>query len=114
MSQQLIAILMIGLGIGWLAGLSVSPVVGTVLASLLGVAGGIVAAARSLPAEASAASFLSGVDARPAAVLVLGIALGVAGLSSVKGFKEFYGDSMVVDSAIGDVPTLVTSSDHAE
>ena len=74
--MQWISIIAVGVGIGWLAGLSASPVVATVLASLLGVAGGIVAGARSLPDEGSASSSLSHLDARPAAALVLAIAVG--------------------------------------
>ncbi|GAB4267534.1 MAG: hypothetical protein Kow0092_20920 [Deferrisomatales bacterium] len=76
---QLLSILVVGAGVGWLAGLSVSPVIATVLASLLGVAGGIVAGARGSAGDAPEATRgegLSRFDARPAAVLVLGIALG--------------------------------------
>lgn len=75
---QLLSLLIIGLSIGWLAGLSVSPVIATILSSLVGIAGGIVAGARSLSRENSSGSSpvsLAQVDARPAALLVLGIAL---------------------------------------
>jgi hypothetical protein len=76
--MQLLSVLVIGLGVGWLAGLSVSPVIATVLASLVGVAGGIAAGVRSVSRDADAGtgpSRAAQVDARPAAVLVLGIAL---------------------------------------
>lgn len=75
---QLLSLLIIGLGVGWLAGLSVSPVIATILASLVGIAGGIAAGARSVSRAASEATVpasIASMDARPAAVLVLGIAL---------------------------------------
>lgn len=75
---QLLSLLITGLSIGWLAGLSVSPVIATILASVVGIAGGIVAGARSLSRDDSGGSQTGGlaqIDARPAAVLVLGIAL---------------------------------------
>jgi hypothetical protein len=75
---QLVSVLVIGIGIGWLSGLSVSPVIGTVLASLVGVAGGIVAGVRSIartPAEHGNVTPVS-VDARLAALLVFGISVG--------------------------------------
>jgi hypothetical protein len=70
---------MAGLGIGWLSGLSVSPVIATVLASLLGIAGGLVAGVRASGANSgdkASADRLSAVNAIPAAVLILGIAVG--------------------------------------
>lgn len=80
--MQLFAVLIIGLGIGWLAGLSVSPVIATVLASLVGIAGGLVAGLRGAGGKTNIDSARVGhstIDARPAAVLVLGIALGAPG-----------------------------------
>ena len=79
MLVQVGSLFVIGAGVGWLAGLSVSPVIATVLASLVGVAGGIVAGARSLGTESEASGGKVGAawaDARPAAVLVLGIVIG--------------------------------------
>jgi len=76
---QFLAVLVMGLGIGWLAGLSVSPVIATVLASLMGVGAGLVAGLRgagSGTGDTASRSGLSVIDARPAAILVLGIALG--------------------------------------
>jgi hypothetical protein len=69
-----------GLGIGWLVGLSASPVVSGVIASLLGVAAGVVTTFRGT-SESSAKSVVT--DARPVALLVVGIALGAsAGLTA--------------------------------
>jgi len=73
--MHFLSFLVIGLGVGWLSGLSVSPVIGTVLASLVGVAAGVVTGLKSVPADEGAARTLA-VDARPAAILVLGVALG--------------------------------------
>jgi len=70
---QALAVLVTGLGIGWLVGLSASPVVSGVIASLLGVAAGVVTAFRGVSAS-SAKSVLA--DARPVALLVVGVALG--------------------------------------
>ena len=76
---QILAILVAGLGIGWLSGLSVSPVIATVLTSLVGIAGGLVAglrAASSNPGNTNAPDRPSVINAIPAAVLILGIAVG--------------------------------------
>jgi hypothetical protein len=70
---QAIAVFVSGLGIGWLVGLSASPVVSGVIASLLGVAAGVVTTFRGASAS-SAKSFIT--DARPVAILVVGVALG--------------------------------------
>ncbi len=71
-TPQALAVLVSGLGIGWLAGLSASPVVSGVIASLLGVAAGVVTTFRSASAS-SAKSVVA--DARPVALLVVGVAL---------------------------------------
>ncbi len=77
---QAISLFLVGMGIGWLAGLSVSPVISGVLACLLGIAGGIVAGMRSVatgePEEAPNRKIGKWIDARPAALLVMGVALG--------------------------------------
>lgn len=76
---QLMSVLVIGLGIGWLAGLSVSPVIATVLTSIVGIGGGLVVGLRSAGSDSgdtTSRTGLSAVDAIPAAVLVLGISLG--------------------------------------
>ena len=72
-TTQALAVLVSGLGIGWLVGLSASPVVSGVIASLLGVAAGVVTTFRGASAS-SAKSFVT--DARPVAILVVGVALG--------------------------------------
>ena len=70
-----------GLSIGWLSGLSVTPVISAVLASLLGIAGGVAgglklfrAKSPSPPEKTSDAK--QGVDAIPIGLLALGIAVG--------------------------------------
>lgn len=73
---QALSVLAMGLGIGWLVGLSLSPVVGSVIASLLGVGGGLVVGWRSTKGGTG-----GGIDARPAALLILGVAVAAtAGL----------------------------------
>jgi hypothetical protein len=75
---QMLSILIIGLCVGWLGGLSVSPVVATIIASIVGIAGGVVAGIRAVsrdhPADGSR-SVVGNAEARPAAVLALGIAI---------------------------------------
>lgn len=71
-----IAVLIVGLGIGWLAGLSASPVISGVLASLLVVAGGLIVGRvenKELPVPAGSQAKV------PLAILVVGIALGSTG-----------------------------------
>lgn len=73
---QVLYIVIVGLGIGWLIGLSASPVVAAVVSTLLGVGAGAATGYHSIrradQAEESATSML---DARPAAFLVIGIAV---------------------------------------
>lgn len=74
---QVLAIVMLGLSIGWLTGLSVSPVVGSVIAGLLGLLGGLGAGGNAI------ASILGNartdntrlVDLRPVALLAVAIAV---------------------------------------
>ena len=76
---QTIYVLIVGMGIGWLSGLSVSPVIAGVLTSIMGIAGGVVAGLKSMAKDGASAgggrASISQIDALPAAVLVLGIAL---------------------------------------
>jgi hypothetical protein len=69
---QICALLIAGFGIGWLAGLSLSPVVGTVLGAIVSVVGGVVAGLASAANDPARQR----VNAWPAALLVLGIAVG--------------------------------------
>jgi hypothetical protein len=69
---QIFALLLAGAGVGWLAGLSVSPVATTLLAALMSAVGGVVAGFASAGSDSSRER----VDAWPAAALVLGVALG--------------------------------------
>lgn len=75
---QAIAVLVIGLGVGWLSGLSVSPVIDHVLGALLGLGAGLVAALRMFAVAAPQRQEVSRsqVDAFPAALLIAGIAIG--------------------------------------
>jgi hypothetical protein len=75
---QAVSVLVIGIGLGWLAGLSVSPVVGGIITSLLGIAAAVVTGLHAIRFDRGARqgdSSTPRVDARPAALLVLGIAL---------------------------------------
>jgi hypothetical protein len=74
----------IGGAVGWLAGLSVSPVANTVIGALLGLIGGLGAGTMVLASAglmrrsaAAPAGTPSGVDLRPIAVLALAIAVAV-------------------------------------
>ena len=72
-------ILVVGLGVGWLTGLSTSPVIAGVLSSIMGVAAGVVAGLKSIgrssPSASRGQNDQNMVSALPAALLVLGIAL---------------------------------------
>jgi len=76
---QAIYVLIVGMGIGWLSGLSVSPVIAGVLTGIMGIAGGIVAGLRSIAKDGVSAgkneTAITQIDTLPAALLVLGIAL---------------------------------------
>ena len=70
---QIISIAVTGLGIGWLVGLSISPVIAGVIASLLGIAG---SAATVIRGNLSGKLTIGSFDARPIAILVVGVAIG--------------------------------------
>jgi hypothetical protein len=75
---QNLSILVLGAGIGWLSGLSISPVIEHVITALIGLAGGVVTgiySVRSRVASSSEANTPS-VSALPAALLVVGMAVG--------------------------------------
>lgn len=76
---QAIYVLIVGMGIGWLSGLSVSPVIAGVLTGIMGIAGGVVAGLKSIAKDGASAgsnkAAKTQIDALPAALLVLGIAL---------------------------------------
>ena len=72
---QIISLAVIGLGIGWLVGLSISPVIAGVIASLLGIAG---SAASVFGGISSGKITVGPVDARPIAILVVGVAIGAS------------------------------------
>ena len=60
-----------GLGVGWIMGLSLTPVVGTVLTSILGVVAGVVSGISVFDDERT-----KFIDAWPLALLVVGVAVG--------------------------------------
>lgn len=76
-ARQAISIFIMGIGIGWLTGLSVSPVVSGVIASLLGIGSGALLGIRAIRGgdDQKTAGQLHAVDCFPAALFVLGIAL---------------------------------------
>lgn len=84
---QNMALFLVGAGIGWLVGNSASPVVGGVVTSILGIVAGGLAAAQGagklLPFNDvdTAPTF----DARPLAVLVIGLAISATAGLYVKG-----------------------------
>ena len=72
-----IALWMAGAAVGWLTGLSVSPVLATVLASALGLLAGVVTTVRSLRRARNRPHAIMRLPlAIPAAILMLGIAIG--------------------------------------
>ena len=80
-ATQILAVIAIGLGIGWLAGLSMSPVVSGLIASLMALASGVVIALRGVKMP-NGKSLVN--DARPLALLVVGVALGATGGVAVR------------------------------
>ena len=88
MWPQFLSLIAIGASVGWLAGLSVSPVAGTVIGGLLGLVGGlgagamlwgpdrVLAALRDRGATAAEPAARP-IDLRPAAVLALAVAAAV-------------------------------------
>ncbi|MCW5983140.1 MAG: hypothetical protein KIT09_33935 [Bryobacteraceae bacterium] len=66
------AVLLAGLGVGWITGLSVSPVVATVLSSIIGIVAGGAAGLAALDDKAVPKR----VNAWPIAILVLGVSIG--------------------------------------
>ena len=89
---QILSVIIASLGIGWLSGLSVSPVIATFLASLVGIGGGLVTGLRTVNASSeneSSSNGLSAVNVIPSAVLIFGIALG-APLGIVAGTHQLF------------------------
>lgn len=87
---KLISLLIVGLGIGWLIGLSVSPVVSIVLTSVVGSAAAIAAVLSGIDDRSATAGNESGrsqrtygVNPLPLAVLIVGVVVGsVIGISA--------------------------------
>lgn len=77
--SQGISVLFTGLGIGWLAGLSVSAVAPSIIASLMGLSAGLVTGLQSIHSKQnSGLGKLSKtyINAWPVALLVIGISIG--------------------------------------
>ena len=105
---QICALLIAGFGIGWLAGLSLSPVVSTLLAGIMSVVGGVVAGLASAGSEVARPR----VNAWPAAILVLGVAMGSpAGI--VARSHNLFGRATVEAAAVAkpEAATVAKSSD---
>jgi hypothetical protein len=82
-SRNAFAIGITGLCVGWLVGLSVSPVIGTVLGSIMAIAAAAVSVLAGLDPAGSdeKPTRFHGMDGTPLMLLVLGLALGAtAGL----------------------------------
>lgn len=87
-----IALLICGLGIGWLLGLATTPVLSIVLTSVIAAVAAVAAVLMRLPKESSAkgpepaskpASLARGATAIPLAIIVFGLAIGApAGLTA--------------------------------
>lgn len=73
-----VAIVVSGAGIGWLLGLSASPVLHIVIASIMAIAGGVVATLANPPGRDDASTMARTLGASPAplALLLAGIAVG--------------------------------------
>lgn len=86
-SQQWVAIMAIGASVGWLIGHSASPVLAGVITSLLGIVVGIVTVLQSVGQKIQTDFIRTAVDARPAAVLVVAIALAATAGMTVKAHR---------------------------
>jgi hypothetical protein len=93
------ALLITGFGIGWLAGLSLSPVIGTILAGIMGAASGVVAAVASVGSDI----LRRRVNAWPAAVLVVGVVVG-SSTGIVARSRNLFG-SAVIGEQVESVPS---------
>jgi hypothetical protein len=73
---QFFSVFVIGASIGWIAGLTVAPVTVTILTSILGLATGVVVGLQTLQRKNDSSEQKDYfIDARPAALLILGIAI---------------------------------------
>jgi hypothetical protein len=79
----------IGAGVGWLVGHSASPVIAGVIASLLGLGAGLVTGLRSIrhPDRTAERGVTAAIDAGPAAVVVLAIALAATAGMTVRAHR---------------------------
>ena len=91
---QWLSYLAIGFGAGWITGLSVSPVVNSLVGAVLGLAGGVLATVGSVKSPENLS------DARPLAIMVVGLIVGTSTGITVRthGLLETT-DSSVVSEA---------------
>lgn len=96
-----LSLIIIGFGVGWLAGLSVSPVVSTIITSLVGVVITLISALSGLkaletPSEKEKSHSRWQVDPVPIAFLVGGIVIGsIAGISART--QDWFGSDVQTD-----------------
>jgi hypothetical protein len=115
--RQGLYICITGIGTGWLAGLSLSPVVGELLASVLGLVGGVVAGTRALRKHSteSARAIIPTVDAAPVALLIVGMSVG-APLGILARTHDIFAPSSVrvagVRTPSKDVPSIVSANNQ--
>lgn len=98
--SQALAVFVIGACIGWLSGLSVSPVISTVLSTLVGVGSSFAVGARITRGQPGAG--LS-IDGRPAALMMLGVAL-VAPAGIIVRTHDLFGVSGQLPIEVGVPP----------
>jgi hypothetical protein len=105
MQYQWFALLVIGFGIGWLTGLSVTPVVAAVLTTLLALASSLVAVLQVIDQRQSGnlPLKLPSANAGPLAALVTGIAVGATGgiIARTHHWLEPYGSEIIRASDAG-------------
>jgi hypothetical protein len=89
--SQGFSIIAMGIGIGWLVGHSASPVVGGVISSLLGLSAGVVTGLRSIRHSDTTKILptFPNIDARPAALLIVSIALSATAAMVVRAHHLF-------------------------
>lgn len=99
--STILALVVTGVGIGWLAGLSVSPVISVVITSVIGVAAAVVTALSGLKQESSKTEPLKALTFRvevwPLAILVIALVVG-SGLGIVARNHHLFGSD--IDSEI--------------
>lgn len=93
------AVVVSGAGIGWLLGLSASPVLHIVIASIMAIAGGVVATLANPPGKDDASTMARTLGASPAplALLLAGIAVGSGAGIYARANEVFVRPRAVID-----------------